>query len=214
MRERRQRLKTEPRVLGTSCWCRQLSQMPRGGGPTYLSLQHTCIKKCIIVFFSCVKGRNLAARLAILGAVLAVMAGGCGGDSSSSSSDAGLSQAEFVREATAVCEHRKRQLQRDLLEYGRSYGKRNPGETVAAEAFPGGFRTVALPALQAQVDELRKLGLPEGGGDAVEKYLTAMQQAVDAARERTPASGDQFLRDFETSGDLARGYGLDACAYG
>ena len=164
----------------------------------------------------------MTTRVTTLLAALAIaaFAVGCGGEDEDASSAAAagsassLTKAEFISKANAICARRKRKLLRDLSDYSLAYREQHPNRRASANAFPGGLRTVGIPGLQAQADELRKLGLPADDEGGAEAYLDAFQEAIDSARDRPRTDGAQFLRDFEESRDLARDYGIGACAFG
>lgn len=159
----------------------------------------------------------LAATVAIV-----AIAVGCGGDDGDASgddaaSDGGapaLTKAVFVSKAKAICTRRKRELLKDLSDYSLAYRRKHPDKRASAHAFPGGLREVGIPGLQAQLDELRELGVPSDDDGEAEAYLAAFQEAIDSVRERPRTTGLQFIKDFQRSRDMARAYGIGACAFG
>jgi hypothetical protein len=137
-------------------------------------------------------------------------AGSAGGGGTSSS----LSQAEFASRANAICSRRRQELGKDLQAYALAFRKRHPNQRAAADAFPGGLRSVGIPGLQAVANELRQLGLPSDDDGQAEAYLDEFEAAIDSARGRAQTDEDQYVGDFERSWELAREYGLGACAFG
>jgi hypothetical protein len=152
-------------------------------------------------------------------AITAAVAG-CGDsdEDASSAGDAGtassLTKAEYITKANAICTRRQRKILKDLSAYSLAYRKRHPNKRASAHAFPGGLRTVGIAGMQAQLNELRALGRPSDDQGEAEAYLEALEGAIFSVRERPRTSGDQFLRDFRKSRDLARDYGIGACAFG
>ncbi len=164
----------------------------------------------------------MRARVKLLLVVIAITAAvaGCGdNDEDASSAAAGdaassLTKAQYIAKANAICTRRQRKLLKDLGAYSLAYRKRHPDKRASAHAFPGGLRTVGIPGMQAQLNELRELGWPSDDQGEAEAFLEALEEAIFSVRERPRTSGDQFLRDFEKSRDLARDYGIGACAFG
>jgi hypothetical protein len=180
--------------------------------------------------------------LAAAVAIVAVAAGCGGGGGSSSSSAAGgettsaeggasgktsrakgesssgktaptgsLSKSEFVKQANAICEEGKKEGLGKMAAYVKKHkgGSQAPNVELLGEA----LKTVFIPTIQNQVDEVRALGAPSGDESRVEDFLTALEEDVEAA-EASSGSGANFAKAFKDSAELAHEYGLDGCAYG
>ncbi|HEX8690460.1 MAG TPA: hypothetical protein VF729_09495 [Solirubrobacterales bacterium] len=166
----------------------------------------------------------MTARVTALLTVTAIAAvvAGCGGDdedSPTASADQGrttpsASEAKFISRVNAICTARKRELLKDLGAYSLAYRERHPNQRAAADAFPGGLRTVGLPGLETLAAELRKIEPPPDDEGRAEAYLDEFEAAIDSAQERKRIDEAQFVKDFEKSRELAREYGIGACAIG
>jgi hypothetical protein len=144
--------------------------------------------------------------------------GGEGGSAGSSEPSGASSpaKAKFVKEANAIC---NRRLSEGLKAIGAQVEKRtkaNSGES-AAEVEAGAIHSVLLPVIEALIDELRALGAPPGDEAKVEAFLAAFEEGVEISKETqyTASSVVHFgTKEFKQSDELAREYGLSACALG
>jgi len=140
---------------------------------------------------------------------------GSGGKSSGQTStpSGGLSKAEFVKRANAICEKGKKRSLAKMAAYVRKEkgdsGQPNPALLVKA------VKAVFIPGVEAQIKEIRALGAPSGDEETVEAFLASLEEGVDAAKEASGGSaGAAFGQGFKRSAKLAREYGLNGCAYG
>jgi len=160
---------------------------------------------------------RLVAPLIVMLAI-AVVGVGCGDDEESSGAEgsaSSLSEAEYVERANAVCSRSKQRLLKEMGEFTPTRVKENPGKiTPAATTFAESFRVVGLPAIERHVEELRGLGLPSDDEDDADAVVVAMERAVRAAKQDPPISDAAFLQQFNASAELARDYGIGACAFG
>ncbi|HYH53190.1 MAG TPA: hypothetical protein VD761_03585 [Solirubrobacterales bacterium] len=107
--------------------------------------------------------------------VLALLAGGCGDGTSS-----GLTNAEFVEQANAVCSERKKEWKSAVASYGRTV------EAEGAEDEPAAQREIAkkmlsdsmLPALNSQQQRLEELEVPEGSERQILGMLQALSEGI------------------------------------
>lgn len=139
---------------------------------------------------------------------------GSGGKTSGETStpSGGLSKAEFVKQANAICEQGKKQSLAKMAAYVKKQkggsGQPNPALLVKA------VKAVFLPGVETQIDEIRALGAPPGDEAKVEAFLAALEEGVNAADEGSGSPNAAFGQSFKRSAKLAREYGLDGCAYG
>jgi hypothetical protein len=136
-------------------------------------------------------------------------------EGSSSAKTEGSSQAktEFVDQANAICKEGKKKGLGEIKTYVKAHPPSAGSSTEAKVALLGeALRTVFLPEVQNQVDEIRALGLPQGEEGQVEAILDAMEEGVEASSKSS--TGLKLGLNFERSAELAREYGLDSCAYG
>lgn len=155
-------------------------------------------------------------RLAILALMLLAptWVGACGGQSTpgptTRSTTSSLQRSEFVRRANALCaQHR-----RDRYASTTAYLSRHE-DASADERIVGALQQVYIPTMDAQLADLRGLGVPSGDGTRIEAILVAFERALDGARRLKTASSTTALdKQFEKAGRLARGFGLVECTYG
>lgn len=125
----------------------------------------------------------------LLAAIL--LSAGCGGGG-----DDGISKAEFISSADAIC----KKLHDELDAKSQGITKRD-----AAVEF---FKDEAIPSAQDEIDQIRALGSPEGDEKTVDALLSAVQDALDRAKA-DPSSIDDHT--FDEADKLAQGYGLAEC---
>jgi hypothetical protein len=141
-------------------------------------------------------------------AIVSLIGAGCGGGNSNSngttptSTVAGpITKAEFVAKANAIC------IKGDVRteKAGSSLGN-NPTEAEAAVAVPAKF----VPAVQAQINELKALSVPPGEAAAVTNMLVLAQGDLNKVKSNPRLAFEtKTFADFAT---VAHAYGLKACA--
>jgi len=147
--------------------------------------------------------------LALLGLVGALIAG-CGGGGSDGSSDEGpaLMRAEFVREASSLCE-RSRHTAEKRFETAEAWLR--PGADTARRREEKAIRyMVVVPAAELS-ESLRRLGPIRGEAERLEAYAPALARDAELAREKplTVTAGAAFV----ASNTLANGLGLSDCVH-
>jgi hypothetical protein len=156
----------------------------------------------------------LVARLTVLLLAMTAavaLAAGCGGGGDATAgvettvTASSLSKAAFVKKANVVC---RREAQRAI-----SYVPLDRGELSYQEAFDKTLEDAMLPAFRRVVDEIRKLGAPQGDEREVEAFLEAFAEAIDQLEENGASSPTGLEIPFASSTKLARAYGIDNCGY-
>jgi hypothetical protein len=170
------------------------------------------------------KGNGTAA-IAML--AVALIAAGCGGSAdssedngSSSSSDttaaaataaSGLTKAEFVAQANAVCKQGGEEINREVQRFIKTQGiSRN-----AVRTRPQQEEIVAkfvVPSIQAQAEGLAKLGVPEGDESEVAAIVFDLGKLAKTAGQN-PGS---ILQEgngnpLEEANKAAKAYGVGEC---
>jgi hypothetical protein len=132
---------------------------------------------------------------AVLGLLLAV-AGGCGDDKEAPS------KSEYVKRADAICAKGDRKLEREIRKAFPT-GRPNPKEIADFG------REHAIPEVEGQLRQLRKLPAPEGDEDKTKAIFSEAGKALEKAKANPAllASGDPFMK----ANKMARAYGLKAC---
>jgi hypothetical protein len=155
--------------------------------------------------------RSRPISLALTGAVLVLVAAGCGGSSksntgaSSTSASAAATPAsptktEFVAKANSICTRTNGPLAATALKLAS-----HPSPPEAVHIISTSF----IPEIQGQLSEIKALGTPTGGQATIATMDRLL--AGDIAKiEKNPAlAGPAAFHDFAK---VAHGYGLIACA--
>lgn len=166
-------------------------------------------------------------RAFVIAGALALLAlvGGCGGGSSDDGSSTGaaatgpaiktssLSKTEFIKQAGKACQQARKELLNRLTAYTRQQ-KSKQGKSEEG-GLAGLTKAVVLPTVKTEITAIRKLGAPAGDEEEIEAFLAAEQEAVDSlAKLQHIVSRIEMERYFVKSAELARAYGLGACANG
>jgi hypothetical protein len=137
--------------------------------------------------------------------------GKTGESSSGKTGGASQAKAEFVDQANAICKKGKKKGLKEMTAYAEAHA--NSSQRKLAQLAKA-LQVAFLPEVQNQVDEIRALGAPQGDEKQIEAFLDALEEGIEAASQSSASSGLQLGPNFKHSAQLARGYGLDACAYG
>jgi hypothetical protein len=160
--------------------------------------------------------------------LLSTVAVGCGGDgegsadgsggeeaakgSSATGSQSAITKSQFLNEAETICSTEGSKVLKETSAYLEARGSDyNSAEgPVLADA----IQEVVVPALRAQIEQLRSLQAPPGDEDRVSAFLDALQGSVEEAAVRPPSSTKEFQGVFARPRQLGQAYGFKACAYG
>jgi hypothetical protein len=142
----------------------------------------------------CRRGAPLVPLTLVLGALA-----GCGGGS-----DDRLTKDEFLKQGNAICAKGDKQIETAA---GKAFA--TPDNPTKAEVVTFA-KTVVLPTVQDEVDELRALSPPKEDEARIDEILDKAQAALDKLR----ANPALLVSDtgFEEANRLAGAYGLTACA--
>ncbi len=145
-----------------------------------------------------------AVALAVL-----VIFSGCGGSDEESTSTAAvtvkassITKAQFVKQANAICGN------------GTSRIAKVVQKAIVGDAGIEPVEKAVVPMVNQFVVEIKALGAPEGDEAKVEELLSALQEEADEVEQTPSSSMEEFAKRFKKSGNLARSYGLTACALG
>ena len=132
---------------------------------------------------------------------IALVVGACGSDEKSAPS-----KAEFLRKGNAICAAGNKEI--DAA--GNKMFKGQKGKP--SEAQIKRFATeAALPSIERQVDQLRRLGAPKGDEAKVKAILDAAQQGIEKTKQDPALLAQDKGGPFERANSLARAYGLTVC---
>ena len=141
---------------------------------------------------------------------IAVIAAGCG-SSSSDTSTAEMTKAEFISQADAICRKGNAEIQTEFEALAAKNGlKKNeePDKAMLVEL----SETVLTPNVKNQSEELAELGVPSSDEGEISAMLDALDEGIEEAEEDPEAliDGDPF----GPANKLAKEYGLKACGQG
>ena len=143
--------------------------------------------------------------LAVVAALIALNALGCGGGGNGSQVEEGsLSKQEIVQEASALCLQFQQQGQKQLFDYQEKHLKAGEAEIAGA---------VVVPVLEEQLEEMKALGAPRGEGPAIQAIIGAYESALQKAQENPHALADRSTLLFAEYDRQAKKYGFAKCAY-
>jgi hypothetical protein len=137
-------------------------------------------------------------------AVLAVVlpATGCGG-----SDDDGLTKAEFIQQADAICKKAHDQFEKD---FNKAFGG-NP-QPNQAELNKFALSTL-VPGVQGEIDDVSALQPPSGDEAEVQAIIDAVQGGVDKIKADPGVLSPKVKFDPQKKGhQLAKEYGMKECA--
>jgi hypothetical protein len=133
------------------------------------------------------------------------------GASGSPTPGSSTSKAQFVKQANAICAAGR---EKTLAKLG-TYVKTHQGSAKSQQALLGeALQAVFLPRIQSQIGQLRALEAPTGDQRQVNALLAALQQAVNRGHGLKSPSSAEIEQDFKRPAELAKAYGIGACAYG
>jgi hypothetical protein len=150
--------------------------------------------------------KGLIATLAGVVAI-AVIAAGCG--SSSSDSTSSLTKAEFIKQGDAICEKGNKNDEAEFEAFAKENNisqSKEPSKAQEEEL----VKTVILPSISTQAEELGELGAPSGEEDQVNAIVEGVEEAVEKAEE-DPSTVLKGNGPFEEVDTLTKEYGLKVC---
>ena len=134
-------------------------------------------------------------------ALAGVMLAGCGG-----SSYKGLSKADFITQADAICKKFDDQVNAATQGIDPSADQQKAVDVLQNQL---------LPAEREQVKELRKLKPPKEDRDTIKKMLDAVDDGVDQADKDLKSDPSKVFADdydpFKSANEQAQAYGLKEC---
>ncbi|HWP32814.1 MAG TPA: hypothetical protein VNL97_03595 [Solirubrobacterales bacterium] len=147
-------------------------------------------------------------------AATAILASGCGGDSSANSAvqveTGSLSKAEFVNQANAICNSARTQF---LSEYTAFYKKNEPkGEAETLKLLEEATEKLVVPNYETRmINRIAALGAPEEVVPGVTDFVETVQQQIKEI-EDDPELLTETAFPFKQSAGAAQAAGLKACA--
>jgi hypothetical protein len=151
--------------------------------------------------------------IAVLAGVFAValFVAGCGSDSSTTdSTTASITKAEFVKQGNAICKEGNEKIESEFEKFGKENNlseKKAPTEAQIEEA----AEQFLIPQIRNQVEGLRALGAPSGEEEKVNALLDNAESALDEVEEDPSLLSGQKSEPFEDVNKEARAVGLTTC---
>ena len=154
--------------------------------------------------------------LALITVLSVGLAAGCGSNNKSSgsaksktTSTPAITKAQFLKEGNAICARGNRQIGNAANKlFPRSGGKPSQAKLSTFA------RTTIIPSVQRQIDEIKALGAPAGGQATVNAIVGAAQAALDKGKRDPAVLTTNGPGPFKRANQLAKSYGLRACAAG
>jgi hypothetical protein len=140
-------------------------------------------------------------------ALVALVAGCGGGDSTSDSSS--VTKAQFVKEADAICTNGDKQDEKDFEKFSKEHNLsegKEPSKEVQEEA----VQDIVVPGVRQQIEEIDDLAAPEGDEAKIEAVVTSVEEGLDEL-ESDPTLLFKGKNPLEKGSTLAREYGMTKC---
>ncbi len=142
-------------------------------------------------------------------ALLGAGCGGGGGGDSAEVTESSMSKSEYVAQANQVCEKGSQSLETDFAVFVKeAEGKKSQAKAEYVKL----VETVIAPNVEAETEELRELGAPEGDLAKVKEILKAREESIAIAEEDPEAVIHNSEKVFGKASKVAGEYGLKACA--
>jgi hypothetical protein len=143
--------------------------------------------------------------VAALAAALVVSMVGCGSDSSTAS----VTKAEFIKKAEAACEKGSEGIQKDFAAFIKKHENvKNPTKADFAELVD----VAMVPSITTEITELKAIGAPSGDEGQVDAIVKAREVSVKKAEDEPELVVQESKKIFGEASQLAKAYGLKACA--
>lgn len=150
---------------------------------------------------------SLRAATLVASALLATTAG-CGDDSSTGDEDTsptGPTREEYIGRADAVCEKGNAELEAAASAFfaDKPHPTARQEQAYAASIF--------VPNIEAQIDELQQLQVPEGDEEEVAAVYDAAAAGIAEIADDPSTFGGEPPAGFREASRLAEAYGFEVC---
>lgn len=153
--------------------------------------------------------RRLAALAVLL--LIVTLAAGCGSSSSGSGNGApSLTKAEFIKQGDAICARGQEKFAGEVEAFTKKK-KLNPSGPLSKAQQEELIRAVFVPSLQAQADELEKLGVPSGEEDQADALVEELHGALSEAEDDPSVLIGPPSGSLVKAAALAKQYGFKVC---
>jgi hypothetical protein len=153
--------------------------------------------------------RNKIAIFVLSSLTVGMLVAGCGSDSGgdSASGDDSVDKATFVKEAASICKRASGRISAEAV----ALGEKKPAQSGTA-ATNRIVRQIAVPGFEAELEEIRGLGVPEESSQQVEAFFQALEKMIKLAK----ADPYEFALTGEAYEDVelvGRKFGLVDCPF-
>jgi hypothetical protein len=152
--------------------------------------------------------RNTIALLILGSLALGLLVAGCGGGGSDSAGAQEIDKATFVKRADAICEQASGKLSAEALALTQSESAKPNYEREKLQVHL--VNRILIPGLDAELEELRALGMPSEGKQEVQAFFKAVQGVANTA-EADPGAFAEGVGGYESAELAGRKYGITAC---
>jgi hypothetical protein len=152
---------------------------------------------------------SVVGTLGVLLALLAPIAGCGGGDNTTSAtSEAPLTKAEFIRKGDAICQVGNEASQTEIEKFAKENGF---GSEPSKAQFEEAVTEVLVPNLEQQADELDALVPPAEDKDQIDAIIASLRESISAI-EKDPGTleGNVLAKPIQ----LENAYGFKVCGGG
>lgn len=140
-------------------------------------------------------------------AAIALVAAGCG-SSDDSTTTASITKSQLIKQGDAICEAGNEEINEGFESFPGLKENKEPTEAQQTEI----TKTILLPSVQKQIDEIRALGAPSGEEEEVTEILDTVEGAVEEGEEDpTSFFGEEGGGVFEEGNKMAQEYGFKVC---
>lgn len=140
-------------------------------------------------------------RVVCTAAVAVVAVAGCG------SSSSGVSKAQFLKQANAICQRGNQVTNAAANKAFPSSGKQPTPAAIASFV-----RKTDVPEIQRQIDQIRALDKPPADKTKIDAMLALAQADLDRVKADPTALVASNAHPFKNFAALAHPYGLTSCA--
>lgn len=151
----------------------------------------------------------------VTGVALAALAAGCGGGEESPATagadGGGLSKAQYVRRASAICAKHRAQISDRLAALSE---KIREGNALGGAEVEEAMEDAVLPGLRSEYEELRKLLPPRGDEDFLDLMLARLSASLENGEQDVERFFHLTASGYSQFGEgtlMTEEYGLDGC---
>jgi hypothetical protein len=146
-------------------------------------------------------------------ATMAAIVTGCG-SSDDDTTSAALTKAQFIVKADAVCKTGNDEIEAEVEAFKTENGlgdEEEPSKAQQAEV----SKTILVPNVENQAEEIRDLEAPSADEDQISKMLDSLEEGVEEVEDNPQAPFESNQPNpFGPANKIAEEYGLVVCGQG